>query len=328
MRMRWRSIQRKGRGAWQPASVRTGASHPDWPMDVNAEGPAREDLPQPVAPIPMMPLPYLFARVFRRAMPGWVTRRMLESRVFLVPGTETTRPEFAAERYAGLLHAAGRSLEGSRVFVLGYGGYFGLGVELVRRGARHVVLCDPYAKEDSAANRRLAKAGGPAIKLEDGRPVLEPDRISVFRGTASAYARTGPIPPDLVLSSSVCEHLRDAGGMMATLRDLMRRDGLQVHIVDMRDHFFRYPFEMYCHSDGIWRRFFDPPSHHNRIRPWTWEAMFREHFRDVRVDVLEADRVAFQQAEPRIRPEFLSGDVGQDAACKIAVSASGPGWRR
>jgi hypothetical protein len=215
-------------------------------------------------------------------------------------------------------------LEGKQVFVLGYGGFFGLGVELLRRGARHVVLCDPYAQEDQRANLLLADGAAPFLRREGNSVSADPRWLTVFHGSAAAYGETIQPRPDLILSSSVCEHLQDPLGTLATLRRLMGEHGAQLHIVDVRDHFFRYPFEMYCHSEWVWTRILEPRSHLNRLRPWQWEALFRQQFQSVQLRVLDSDVVRFRREKSRIRSEFLSGDEGLDAANKIALWASAP----
>lgn len=271
-----------------------------------------------------MPLAYLFFRVLRRLAPEGLTRWMLGHRFLVTPGSETVRPAHAADRYLTLLQDAGLQLEGKEVFVLGYGGFFGLGVELLRRGARHVVLCDPYAREDQRANLRLADHAAPFLRRAGDTVSADPRWLTVFQGSAAAYGETAQPKPDLVLSSSVCEHLRDPGETLVTLRGLTAKHGVQLHIVDVRDHFFPYPFEMYCHSERVWARYLDPRSHLNRVRPWQWEALFREQFLSVQLRVLESDEEGWRRARPRIRPEFLSGDEAMDSAVKIALWASSP----
>jgi hypothetical protein len=40
----------------------------------------------------------------------------------------------------------------------------------------------------------------------------------------------------------------------STQAALTRPDGLHLHFVDLRDHFLKYPFEVLCYSEGVWKR--------------------------------------------------------------------------
>ena len=83
---------------------------------------------------------------------------------------------------------------------------------------------------------------------------------------------------DMVLSSSVYEHLDDVEGITGALADLTRPDGLQIHYVDLRDHFFRYPLEMLRFSESTWRTWLNPSSNHNRYRLWNYRNAFEACF--------------------------------------------------
>jgi hypothetical protein len=113
--------------------------------------------------------------------------------------------------------------------------------------------------------------------------------------------------------------------MAATVPVLARATapgGVQLHFVDLRDHFFKHPFEMLCHSERVWRGLLNPASNLNRLRPWDYERIFRTSFPRVTVEPLAADLGAFRAARSRIRPEFLTGDDTRDAVTRIFVRAS------
>ena len=56
---------------------------------------------------------------------------------------------------------------------------------------------------------------------------------------------------DLVLSNSVLEHVQDVDATIKALAALTDSNGMQIHFIDLRDHYFKYPFEMLCYSDKI-----------------------------------------------------------------------------
>jgi hypothetical protein len=129
---------------------------------------------------------------------------------------------------------------------------------------------------------------------------------------------------DVVLSTSVFEHVDDPSGNVQAVKRLTRSDGLHIHFVDLRDHFFRYPFEMLHYSERTWRRWLNPTSNHNRYRLWNYRRVFQENFEEVEIRILDSDVPAFEAARDRIRPEFISGNLQEDAATLIRVVAAKP----
>jgi hypothetical protein len=249
---------------------------------------------------------------------------MLGLRLGIEPGIETRAPEAAVDRYEIALKSIGETFEGKRILILGYGGFFGLAVSLLRRGASHIVLLDPFAKFKHQLNRNLARSSSPYLQLEGNRVIPDPGSISIFHKHVSEYLKGDPEKVELVLSSSVFEHIPDPLSETRGLKSLTNADGHHVHVIDLRDHYFKHPFEMLCYSKSTWARFLNPSSNLNRLRMWEYESIFRNCFDSVRVDVLEDDRDAFRRVKARIRPEFLSGDVEMDSASKIVVLASEP----
>ena len=129
---------------------------------------------------------------------------------------------------------------------------------------------------------------------------------------------------DYVLTSSVYEHLDDVDGITQALARLTRPDGLQIHFVDLRDHFFKYPFEMLTFSEKLWRGWLNPTSNHNRFRIWHYRHVFEKYFRSVQIEVLERDEPAFERIRARVRPEFVSGNLQDDSVTLIFLTAADP----
>lgn len=269
----------------------------------------------------MIPFEYLMLRLARRFAPESVVQFILNRRLGITPGTETADPARAARRYQETLAQSGRQMAGSNVFILGYGGYYGLAVELLHAGANHITVCDPFALEKSEANARLAEKS-PRFFQPGGEPdsryitTVDQDVRRYAERTASAF--------DLVLSWSVFEHLDDPPSIVAALSQLTAEEGFNIHFIDMRDHFFKYPFEMYCHTDVRWKRWLNPSSNLNRWRSWQYETAFKAYFNRVRIFNLESDLSAFRHVKDRIQAEFKSGEDEVDAVTRIQISASKP----
>lgn len=270
-------------------------------------------------------LPYLVPRLVRHFLPEKIVRALLLRNMVIRPGLETSNPLAAVQRYVDVLSARGLSFSGKRVLVFGYGGRFDLGFGLLKEGAAHVILCDKYAPTDETHNRQVfgdeekyfyAKQHGLRPRSE-WMTLLESDIRDV--GVAGEVE-----PVDMVLSSSVYEHLDDVEGITQALARLTKRDGLQIHFVDLRDHFFKYPFEMLRFSERTWRNWLNPSSNHNRYRLWDYRRVFEACFGHVEIEVLDREDNAFRQLRPFIRPEFVSGNLQEDAVTLIRVIASKP----
>jgi SAM-dependent methyltransferase len=267
---------------------------------------------------------YLALRVFRRLLPSWLTRRMLEVGFILQPGLETREPEQAVERYLATLRAEGLTIAGRDVLVFGYGGDFGVGVLLLRAGAASVTLCDRFARPSRRRNARWVAAAPEYFRMVGG--VGQPDgaRLRALHEDIRGTVQGADPAFDVVLSSSVFEHLDDVEGVVVALAALTRQGGIHLHYIDVRDHYFRLPFEMLTFPEVVWRRYLNPGSNLNRLRPWKYEDVFCRSFSRVTLEVIQAERDAFLRARRRIRPEFLSGDEAQDSAGVILLTAAGP----
>jgi hypothetical protein len=270
-------------------------------------------------------LSYLAPRLARHFLPEKLVRALLLRGWIIRPGIETSNPSAAVKRYADVLSNRGSSFWGKRVLVLGYGGRFDVGFSLLREGASHVILCDKYAPPDEAHNLRLFGAEEKYFVME--RNGLRPRRewMTLVQTDIRDIQRRGEIEAvDMVLSSSVYEHLDDVEGITGTLADLTKPDGLQIHYVDLRDHFFKYPFEMLRFSESTWRTWLNPSSNHNRYRLWNYRKAFEACFREVQIEILSDEVETFRRLQPYIRPEFMSGDMEEDAAGTIRVVVSDP----
>ncbi len=272
-----------------------------------------------------MPWDYLLLRFLRRRLPAGLVRALLRRGLGLQPGLETRAPLEAVARYEAVLQEYGHDWQGRRVFILGYGGYLGVAVEILRRGAAHVAVCDPYARLDPRRNAHLAQQPAYAAYFQPRSAHPRPEVITVYHEDVRRLAAQGRLSPaDLVLSNSVYEHLDDVEGITAALARLTRPTGVNVHFIDLRDHFFRYPFEMLTFSEQTWRRWLNPTSNLNRLRLPDYARVFRAHFAQVNIQVLARDLAAFRKVKPRIRPEFLTGDDEVDAVTHIVVVAQKP----
>ena len=270
-----------------------------------------------------MNLPYLIPRLARHFLPERLVRALLLRNIIIHPGLETDNPVAAVKRYADVLSERGLSFQGKRVLVFGYGGRFDIGFGLLKKGAAHVILCDKYAPADEAHNRQMFAPEEKyfVVQKEGLRP--RPEWITLLEADIRDEQVTNQIKPvDFVISSSVYEHVDDVEGVTHALAGLTKPEGIQIHYIDLRDHFFKYPFEMLRFSGNTWRRWLNPSTNHNRYRLWNYRDAFKACFEQVEIEVLSREEEAFRKLLPRIHPEFVSGNIDEDAAGVILLIAS------
>ena len=274
---------------------------------------------------PYLNLTYLVPRLARHFLPEPLVRTFLLRGWFIRPGIETSNPSAAVQRYVDVLSARGRFFRDNRVLVFGYGGRFDVGFSLLKEGASHVILCDKYAPPDEPHNLRRFGAEQKYFFVEKSgiRPRKEWMTL-IQTDIRDARVREEIEPVDIVLSSSVYEHLEDVEGITRALTDLTKPDGIQVHYVDLRDHFFKYPFEMLRFSESTWRKWLNPSSNHNRYRLWNYRTAFEACFGKVKIDILTHEEETFRKLRPFIRPEFISVNMEEDAATTVRVVVSHP----
>lgn len=268
---------------------------------------------------------YLILRAARHFMPEGMARFLLKRRWIIRPGLESSDPAAAVEKYLKALQQYGKSVGGKRILVFGYGGRFAVGAELLARGAAHVVLCDHYVLIDHERNLELLPKYEKYLRLENGKVAPRAEYITLLHGDIRDPKIQAQIPPaDLILSVSVYEHLGDVEGVAAALAKLTAPQGAHLHFIDLRDHYFKFPFEMLAYSEDIWKTFLNPTSNLNRYRLPGYRSVFEKHFGRVNINVLARQEDEFKKMGKRIRPEFLTGDLSVDSVTLIELFAESP----
>jgi SAM-dependent methyltransferase len=270
-------------------------------------------------------LPYLIPRLVRHFMHEKLVRTLLLRNIIIQSGLETNDPFAAIRRYTDVLSRHGVSFQGKRVLVFGYGGRFDIGFGILKEGAAHVVLCDKYAPPDEDHNQQKFSAEEQYFVMGNNGLRPRPEWMTLLEADIREVRASQTLPPaDIVISSSVYEHLEDVEGITRALARLTKPDGIHIHYVDLRDHFFKYPFEMLRFSETTWRTWLNPSSNHNRYRLWDYRRVFNACFEHVEIEVLSMEEEAFRKVMPRLRPEFVSGDIREDAVSVVQIVALKP----
>jgi hypothetical protein len=258
-------------------------------------------------------------------MPERIVRALLLRNIIIRSGMETSDPSAAVQRYQGVLSDHGLSFQDKRVLVFGYGGRFDIGFHVLKAGASYVMLCDRYASPDEVHNEKLFAKEHKYFVLKKNQLRPRAEWMTLLQADIRDVQTRGALEPvDIVVSNSVYEHLDDVEGFTHALASLTKSDGVQIHFVDLRDHFFKYPFEMLRFSENTWRTWLNPSSNHNRYRLWNYRSVFEACFENVEIEILTREEEAFRRLMPYVRPEFKSGDIEKDAAATIRVLVSKP----
>ena len=272
-----------------------------------------------------MNLPYLIPRLIRHLLPERLVRTLLLRNIIIQSGLETNHPSAAIQRYVDVLSKCNRSFQGKRVLIFGYGGRFDIGFGILKEGAGHVILCDKYAPPDEQHNQQMFASEEKYFIVGKNGVRPRPEWMSLLEADIRDVHASGAMEPvDIIISSSVYEHLEDVEGITRALAGLTKPDGIHIHYVDLRDHFFKYPFEMLRFSERTWRTWLNPSSNHNRYRLWDYRRAFQACFGQVEIEVLSREEEAFRKVLPRLRPEFVSGNMDEDAVGTIQVVAFEP----
>ena len=265
---------------------------------------------------------YVLPRVIRHLMPDSMAEWMKRRKILIKAGMETLEPQAAAQRYLTYLRQFDITIKGKTVLIFGYGGNFTTACELLNAGAHKVILCEREGfPEQPIREEILAQYPQYFIKTDDAVQ-LDPARLVCYHRDIRTLAKQGDVEKaDLIISSSVFEHLDDVEGITHALYELTKSKGTHLHFIDLRDHYFKYPFEMLTFSASTWKNWLNPTSNLNRYRIPQYRAIFEEDFHSVTISVLESEPEAFAVVKKDIRAEFLSGDDDLDCATIIALKA-------
>ena len=265
---------------------------------------------------------YMALRVIRHFMPEKLADWMKKRKLIIKAGIETSDPQAAAIRYRDYFSKEGISIKGKTIMIFGYGGNITTACELLKMGAARIVLCEREELPFPVLDTNLSKKY-PAYFVADKKGIqLNSKYIQIIHKDIRAVAEDpGVEKVDLVISSSVFEHLDDPDSITRALYKLTKSGGVHFHFVDLRDHYFKYPFEMLTFSPSTWKNWLNPTSNLNRFRIQDYRAVFEKYFSSVDINIIESDLQAFNRVKERILKGFLSGNTSTDSATMISIKA-------
>lgn len=187
------------------------------------------------------------------------------------------------------------------------------------------MLSEYNLKPDQKFNRSIVFEYSRYLSIKNGKVFPNPYFITLAHADIRTLVKEKKIERvHLILSNSVFEHLDDVSGVLGALSEITLAEGLHLHFIDLRDHYFKYPFEMLCYSENVWHKFLNPNSNLNRLRLWHYESIFKKYFKSVDLSVLDSNINEFNRLKDRVSSEYLYGDQTIDSALRIKVVASEP----
>jgi hypothetical protein len=270
-------------------------------------------------------LKYILPRVIRHFLPEAAVSFLLKNSLIIQPGLETLSPEKAVQRYLDQLKLHKLSLASKRVMVFGYGGNLTIGCLLLDAGARQLVLCEREGFSNDLNMEELGMRFPRYFLKEPNGFKINPKFIILYHGDIAKIATSKSFGKfDLILSTSVFEHLKGPEPVTNALAQLTSPKGSHLHFIDLRDHFFKYPFEMLCYSNSVWERWLNPTSNLNRNRISDYRNLFNRYFSETMIVAEERDLENFSISRSRIQKQFLSMNDEEDSTTQIHLVASIP----
>ncbi len=130
-----------------------------------------------------------------------------------------------------------------RVLEIGAGTTNTVGLLLAEKLACKVDVYDPFVEFDNKTDETNKKRY--KIKLETEKAVRRINKLE-----SNKY--------HLILSNSVLEHVEHPELLFHDLKIALIANGKMLHIVDYRDHFFKYPYFFLIFSEKTWNRLLNP----------------------------------------------------------------------
>lgn len=257
-------------------------------------------------------LEYVALRVVRRFL---FTPRRLNALGRYLPYYRVNQgqldPGAIATAYAADLARLGCALAGRRVLEIGSGASNGVGYAMAALGAARVVCQEPYAPFDVGLDARHLSG---FVARHPGVRFSVVDRVTTLDDLPDGSF-------DVVVSNSVLEHVADPPALFAALARVLAPDGVMLHRVDYRDHFFKYPFHFLLFSRFAWKWFLNPGD----LPRWRcddhWNQLARAGF-DTTVLSLERDPEAFARVAGRLHPEYRRRDPDMLSVIRATLGGS------
>jgi SAM-dependent methyltransferase len=240
---------------------------------------------------------YIAFRLVRKFLiPDWLLDLIGGAVPYYSAGRATFDPRPIADDYVDHATSSGVNLKGMRLLELGAGVTNSAAYELTARENGSVLVYDPFVRPDERLNRLWLDRIARDYRIPQTSLEASVTRISNLSGIAD-----GSI--DVVISHCVLEHVTDPADLFRILYRKLVRNGVMLHFVDYRDHFFKYPFHRLLFSRKTWRRWLSPRNLPGWILRDHCDMLIKSGFR-VTCTTLSADPDAIDLIRDRISADY------------------------
>jgi SAM-dependent methyltransferase len=256
---------------------------------------------------------YVIFRLFRRFIfPSGFLERFGRFVPYYRVNYNQFNPGLIADRYKEITERHGFFLAGKTVLEIGPGATNSSAYALAAQGCSRVYAYEPYIRLNIKVDETMLVA----VSMAHG---ATPAAIASAVSRVTSLSQVPEKTVDVVFSHSVLEHVRYPELLFKELRLVLVRDGFMAHIVDYRDHFFKYPFYRLLFSRRTWKKWLDPgdlpgwspADHKQQLELQGWK---------VRLEEIERDPVAFEKIINAISPDFDRKDPDLNmTSCVIIV---------
>lgn len=253
---------------------------------------------------------YVLLRLVRRFLvPDALLRRFGRWFPYYRAHLSQDAPDAIVDRYVTYLTRQRVDIVGATVLELGSGATNSCGYELAARRARHIFCVEPFVP----------------FEVDLDRKILAMTAARHRQGVVSLAAATERLldirrVPDrsvaIILSHSVLEHVQQPRQLFAEMWRVLKDGGVMLHLVDYRDHFFKYPLHFLQFSSATWNLFLNPGD----LPRWRLtDHVGQAQDAGLKIEVLERDEdvAAFHCIRSHLAPEFAA--YGDEAGILGAV---------
>ena len=184
------------------------------------------------------------------------------------------------------------------ILEIGVGATNSTGYEMAFQGfakGGEIILIEPYADFNQSLDNK--------IYTDNAYPDTIRDRVKRLKKLSDIESNS----IDLILSNSVLEHVAvdDFSALINNLNRVLKPEACMLHIVDYKDHFFKYPYHFLQFSNVVWNRYLNPGD----LPRWR----LNDHLKllasaNLSVEILdsEIDNLSYAKVESSIHPMFNS----------------------
>jgi len=211
--------------------------------------------------------------------------------------TAQLSPKPIVDNFEKYLNQKNIKIHGKTILEIGTGISNSTGYEIMARGAAKYFAYEPYVKYDNQIDDKLFE------QIKKDYPNLGKNCVSRLINLNNIQNNS----IDILLSQSVLEHVNNVEQLITELKPLLSQSGCMLHVVDYRDHFFKYPYHFLQFSKNIWDRFLNPGD----LGRWRINQHIHQ-FEKVgfKVDVLhsETDTENFEKIKPYLHNDYKNND--------------------